>query len=178
MPSCTKVLFPLSLKPDPDLSATSAVFEGECLGPSSTASERITLPSTILGRMACFCSSSPPRATADAPTSADANSGDAVSCRPTSSSTTPKVRYPRSEPPYCSGTTMPVQPISIIACQVSGMYLLSIPLSRISRNFRTGDCSVTQDFAWSRIIDCSSVNAAILVIPSECSREDRVCSWK
>src|SRR6187399_1987126 len=58
---------------------------------------------------------------------------------------------------------MPVQPISTIVGQIVGANACSTPLSRISRNLTTGDCSRTQAETWSFRSVCSSVSAAMLV---------------
>ena len=72
-------------------------------------------------------------------------------------------------PPYSSGTTMPFQPISPMAAQTALSKPCSLPLSRISRNFGTGDCSETQAAAWSLSMDCSAVSAATSLLLSASS---------
>ena len=116
MPSITKTFSPDNLPPTTSVSTLC----GSWCRCSSTASVTMAVPSATLGSQAWFCPALPPSTNADAPVSPDAMSGEAVSVRPSSSSTRARSMHPRFEPPYSSGTIVPAQPIAAISVQTAG----------------------------------------------------------
>ena len=70
-------------------------------------------PLASLGSHLAFCSSLPPRTIAEAAT-VFITSGLAVSVLPSSSTTRPADRKPKSDPPCSSGMMTPAQPICAI----------------------------------------------------------------
>ena len=155
-PSSTKPLAPFSLNPLPDRSATVAIRDGACFGPSSTASETIASPAAIRGSQAACCSAEPPLSTV-ADSTPDPRKGEGVSVRPSASAITPASTAPRPEPPCSSGMMTPANPISPKARHRSRETPSASLESRSLRRCAIGACSLRKPSAASFSIVCSSV---------------------
>src|SRR5215203_3330699 len=161
-PSATKVLLPSSRNPLPDFSALNAVCAGSCLRPSSTASARIASPATMAGSQRRFCASEPPPVRAVAAMTAVERNGEAVSVRPISSQISAAPTLPKASPPYSSGTSTPVQPISAMLRHNSRLNPVSWRPSRKALSWETGAASARNPRAESRSIASSSVRTSML----------------
>ena len=116
-PSMTKDFSPEILKLSPSFSALQDIFKGswwlfssiakQSLRPSWTTFERISF---FIPSFACLIKLTP--------TTAVENKGEGVSVLPSSSRIEDIPATPKLEPPYSSGTKIPVQPRDTISCQI------------------------------------------------------------